>query len=484
MTNATSPPGAPASTPAPRPERLSPIAAIFLRAYEHFGLLLTIEPGADGVPSLSAVRDHIARRLGRAPRLRQRLLPTPYDIAPPVWVDDAEFDIAHHVDEYAATATATAGATVAPTLASPEFRRTVATVFARELDMTRPLWGITLLGTFDDGRLAMLIRVHHALASGMTAPIMFAPVLFDLTPDVAADDGAGSLPWHPQPVPSERELLVYAARDGVAHWSRIAQKRHPHLPRPESGWRQAVRDARRAYTRELGVHAPSSVLNGELSDERSYAFVAHDLGDVQSARAAVPGASVNDVVLACIAGGINRWFTSLGRPIQDVRVQVPVSLVEAGQATFGQSTSFMIVDLPVTESDPVRRLQRITAETSFRKRQGAAAIRALMAVTFRLPGPLRRPIVARVTSERVQNLIVSDIPGPPIQLYFMGGAVSDAFPLMMLSPRHRLRIGALSEAQRIIFGITADPAELGDPQGLADGIDDALAELRALQPAR
>ena len=229
------------------------------------------------------------------------------------------------------------------------------------------------------------------------------------------------------------------------------------------------------------MHAPASVLNGELSDDRAYAFVSHDLSELKAARTAVPGASVNDVVLATVAGGISRWFRSLGRLTQDLRVQIPVSLVEGGQASFGHSTSFMIVDLPVTETDPVRRLERIAKETAFRKRQGAAAIRALMAVTFRLPGPLRRPIVARVTSDQVQNLIVSDIPGPPIRLYFMGGAVTDAFPLMMLSPRHRLRIGALSAAQHIAFGLTADPAELGDPQALADGLEEALIELHSLR---
>ncbi len=454
----------------PRPERLTPIAAIFLRAYEHFGLLLLIEPGRDDAPDLAAVRRRIAARLGRSPQLRRRLLRTPRDIAPPVWVDDAEFDIAHHVDAYPPGPSP---------LSAAELRRAVAVVFARELDMTRPLWGLTLLGTLADGRLAVLIRVHHALASGMTAPVLFAPVLFDLAPYAPAD--AEREPWHPRPPPDRRQLLADAVRDGAAHWATIGQRHHPHLPHPDSGWRTTLADARRAYTRELGVHAPASVLNGALSDERSYAFVAHDLSDVQAARSAAPGASVNDVVLATVAGGISRWFQSMNRPTRDLRVQVPVSLVERGRASFGASTSFMIVDLPVTESDPVRRLQRIAEETAFRKRRGAAAIRALMAVTFRLPGPLRRPIVRRVTSEQVQNLIVSDIPGPPVQLYFMGGAVSDAFPLMMLSPRHRLRIGALSEAQRIVFGITADRAQLGDPQGLADGIEEALAELHGLR---
>ncbi len=81
------------------------------------------------------------------------------------------------------------------------------------------------------------------------------------------------------------------------------------------------------------------------------------------------------------------------------------------------------------------------------------------------------------TSDRVQNLIVSDIPGPPQQLYFMGGAVSEVFPLMMLSPRHRLRIGAVSLGGRIAFGITADAGGLGDPQGLAEAVEASLDEL-------
>ncbi len=383
-----------------RPERLAPIAAIFLRAYEHFGLLLLVSPGAGGAPSLAAVRRRVAGRLGRSPRLRQRLLPVPGDFAPPVWVDDTEFDIANHIDAYGG----------ASPLSPADLRQAVGVVFGRELDMDRPLWGLTLLGTLDDGRCALLIRVHHALASGMTAPMLFAPVLFDLSPDAPDEDDAA--PWHPRPAPDPRGLVVDALRDGVTHWATVGKRHHPHLPHPESGWGQAFRDARRVYTRELGVHAPASILNGELSDERAYAFVSHDLADVRAARGAVPGASVNDVVLATVAGGINRWFASMDRPAQDLRVQVPVSLVESGHATFGQSTSFMIVDLPVTETDPIRRLERIATETAFRKRQGAAAIRALMAVTFRLPGPFRRPIVHRVTSEQVQNLIVSNIPGP------------------------------------------------------------------------
>jgi WS/DGAT/MGAT family acyltransferase len=255
---------------------------------------------------------------------------------------------------------------------------------------------------------------------------------------------------------------------------------HPSLPplRGPGGVRDALRRARRAYREELEPRAPASPLNGPLSEDRAYAFASHDLADVRRAERSVPAeATVNDVVLATIADGLGRWLGPAGLPDAGLRAQVPVSLVEHGQASFGKSTSFMIVDLPVSESDPLRRVERVAAETSFRKRGGAEAIRSLMSLAFRLPRPLRARVLSRVTSDRVQNLIVSDIPGPPQQLYFMGGRVSAVYPLMMLSPRHRLRIGAVSLGGTISFGLTADPAALGDPQALAQGIEASLDEL-------
>jgi diacylglycerol O-acyltransferase / wax synthase len=445
-----------------RPERVTPISAIFLDSYEHFGLLARVEPGPGGRPSLGSVRDRIDTRLDRSPRLRQRLVPTPLRIAPPVWVDDPEFAIEHHVDE----------APAAGPLDLAALRAAAGDSFARHLDLRRPPWGLTLLGDLDDGCYAFLLRVHHVLASGMTMGLLFAPVLFDTEPDAPGGDATG---WRPRPTPGAAALVALALRDRAR--ALVPHRSHTGAS-PQPGLRATLRGARRALSEELSETAPASPVNGPLSDRRAHAFASHTFEDVKTAGASVPGhASVNDLFLATIAGGLGSWLRAKGLPADDLRAQIPVSLVEGGQATFGASTSFMVVDLPVNEADPLRRVERVTRETAFRKRAGADAIRALMGLAFRLPGPLRSQILRRVTSDRVQNLIVSDIPGPPVQLYFQGGAVKDAFPLMMLSPRHRLRIAAATVGGRIVVGITADPAELSDPQALADAIEASLDEL-------
>ena len=138
----------------------------------------------------------------------------------------------------------------------------------------------------------------------------------------------------------------------------------------------------------------------------------------------------------------------------------------------------MVVDLPVSEPDPLAALRAIAAETRRRKTEGAEAVRALMSVVFELPRPLRGPLLRRLTGVRVLNLIVSNVAGPAEPLYLMGGRLREAYPFPMLSPRHAVRVAAVSYAGSLFVGINADPEVIGDPTPIARGLDRTVGVLR------
>jgi diacylglycerol O-acyltransferase len=414
----------------------------------------------------------IKHRIAFVPRYRQRVRWVPGKVANPVWVDDEHFDVAYHVRRSAL-----------PRPGSDEqLRELVARIMSRHLDRDRPLWEMYLVEGLADNRFAILTKTHHAMVDGLSA-VDIGQVILDVTPeprDTIADV------WRPGREPSGLELFV----GGVADWVRSPAE---GAARVRTGLSDA-HDTVRGVGRSIGgvISAVSTVvrppattpLNDEIGEQRRFASADTSLADYRRVRKA-HGGTVNDVVLAVVAGGLREWLMTRGESLNarsQVRVMVPVSIREsepAGEAT-GNAIAAFLCDLPVGEPDPVVRLQRITFEMgqykATNKMLGAQAIVGLAGFS----PPTLHALGARAVSglsQRVWNTVVTNVPGPQFPLYAGGCRMVAAYPVVALARNQVVSIGLTSYDGGVYYGLLGDRDAMPDVDVLADCIAGALAEL-------
>jgi diacylglycerol O-acyltransferase len=233
----------------------------------HTCKVLVLEPGPEGPPDLEQLRRHVDSRLWRAPRARRRVAQTPMGLAPPVWVDDPGFEIAAQV---------TATAAVEP------LEATVGELMSQRLDHSRPLWHMDLVGPFDDGTTAIVWRIHHAMADGMTALRLGAEMLWDHESTRAEDPGP---PWLPEHPPGRRGLLTgaIAARASAVFGALLGAAQTIAHPRRLVGSARKLTELPGALRRELRPQPGDSPLAEHISAEREVAFVGRSLEDLKRA---------------------------------------------------------------------------------------------------------------------------------------------------------------------------------------------------------
>jgi WS/DGAT/MGAT family acyltransferase len=398
--------------------------------------LLVLERGAQPL-EISELRELVAGRLAREPRATQRVELSEGDS--PRWVEDGDFDIAAHVRERDFE-----GGGV------DELWELAGQIMSERLDHSRPLWALDLVGPVGDGRHAIVARIHHAMADGISCMRLLDAVL-----------------WDPEPGPTAQARAHGRAYMGS---SRATSK----------GRLRELVDMPGAIRRELIGHAAASPLDRQIGSGRSLAFVAASLEELKRIGGALPGhVTVNDVLLAVVAGGLGAWWREARARLPSIRAQVPVSLHSRDHRDdeIGNRDSFLNVDLPLDETDPIRRLERINAETAKRKRLGdAVELYDFFHALGRL-GPLGR-VVERVASGPGEfSLAVSNVPGPPTPISVAGRRVESLGSAAEPAQRHALRVSALSCAGSINVGLCTDPEALPGVERLAEGLGDALAEL-------
>ena len=395
--------------------------------------LLILEPGT-GPLDIESVRARVAARLDRQPRGRQRVETSG---SRPQWVEATDFDIANHVRRYPADDCAT----------QDDLWRAIGTLMSEHLDRSRPLWTFDLIGPLPDGREAIAARIHHAMADGIAGVRFLHDVLFDSDPGAAPP----------------------AATPGVA-----ASRR--------TGLLTEVERMPGALRRELGHRVSSSPLDRTITGSRELAFTVATLAEMRAIGAALnERATVNDVLLTIIAGGLRDWLGGQDGTLPHLRAQVPVSLhhrdESAGAA--GNRDSFINIDLPLEPSDALQRLDLIRAQTTVRKQSGdAQELYDLFHALGRMPvigGAVQR----LAGSSREFSLSISNVPGPAEAIGVEGRRVEDLFSSSEPAMHHALRISAISCAGRVGIGLCTDPRALPGMPALAAAIDGALAELRS-----
>jgi len=376
----------------------------------HTCKVVLAERPPDVADVVAAMRAAVAARAGRVPRVRQRLASTPLRLAPPAWVDDPDFDPARHV------VAVPAGGVVS----AARLREIVAERFATRLPRDRPLWRIDVVDALEDGGIAYIMLIHHAMADGVAALRMGAAVLWDDEPDPPVPSTA---PWVPAAAPGAPALLVAGARaraasTGAAMGRLVRDLRAPsHLRRPSP----------RVLVRALRRRGADSPLDAPIGGHRRVAFVHASLGDFKRIRAAAGGGStINDVVLAAVAGALRAWLSHRGIAAPRMTVKVPVSMHHGDEepSAMGNRDSFFFADLPVAEPDAGRCLAAVTGETTRRKREGDAdALYLFFGDLARVSRAVERRVERLAASPHSFSLCVSNVPGPPGPRWILGGGV-------------------------------------------------------------
>ena len=418
---------------------------------------------SDGQFRIEAVRRVIEPRLHLVPHSRQLLYRPPPGLGWPLWVDAASFDIADHVRAFPLAAPAGQAQLLA---ACEQLRR-------RRLDRSRPPWEAWFLPGLADGRVGVFLRMHHAMADGVAGVAAFG-ALFD---PAAGAPALAARPWTPAPTPSARELLGDNAR-----------RRARGLGRALSGLMDPggmLRQARRswpAWREAAGQRAPVTSLNrGRIGLDRRLALVRGDLGAVMTI-ARAHGGTVNDVVLAAVAGGLRDLLLARGEPVGDLvlRASVPVSLhQEQSGRPLGNQVGWMAVPLPVGEPCHARRLALIAAATAERKKNARPQITSGI-FRFILAW---RAFNLLLPHQRYLNIFVTNVPGPPAPLYLAGAPLLEVFPVLAITGNMALGAAVMSYAGQLNLTAVADRDHCPDVEVFAEGVRRALDDL-AQQPAQ
>lgn len=382
----------------------------------------------DGRLTREALLNRLAGRIGRTPLLICRLEERSEGY---FWVTDPQFDLENHVS--------------APPTQTPLDRNglcgAVAQLFELHLDRSQPLWSMSLLA-LESGGSALIWRIHHALADGTTAAKYAERLLWDST-----------------------DQLVATATSHTRHDGADNARRRKHLGA--------------LLAREFGRQHGSSPFDGTVGTKREIGLAETSLTDLRQAGRAVEGSTVNDAILAVVAGALRHWIEQHHGRLTNVRVRVPVSLHREHDEALNRDSYFSL-ELPLREVDPLARLRAVQRATSRRKAEADAEHLELLYHELAAVSPRLRQFAADLEdSPRRFALSVSNVPGPRSPVSVVGMPVTGIFGIAEIGERHALRISVHSHADQLCFGFCADPQLVPDLQRMASAISEEAEALVA-----
>lgn len=436
----------------------------------HVGWVAVFDPPESGSrPAFPELFEQIAERLRGAPRYRQRLAGVPLGVHEPIWVDDAGFDAAAHLLH----------------ADGEDLTELVDAIFSSPLARDRPLWEIWIADALPDGALALVGKMHHCMVDGM-AMADLGERLFDHERDAPGGTGPDEdATWSPAPVPSPGERLARGLVDRAADSAALALAplRLASSPSRLRGLPGAVGRGARTMAHTLLPPAPSSFINRGGSAERHHVRVTRSVDDLRVLRRRF-GVTPNDVVLAVCAGALRRFAERRAEAPQPLKVMVPADVrSHTDSAGSGNHISFVFIELPCDEPDPVARLKRIHRATAQRERDGEAEeFDAALRAVARTPGPVQWAVAQAFAHPRLFNLTISTMPGPAVPRFLCGCRLRGVHSAVPLTSGHALSIGVVTVAGQACFGIYADALELPDADALGSDLELALDELLGARP--
>jgi diacylglycerol O-acyltransferase / wax synthase len=418
-------------------------------------------------PSQAQASAWVLGKLPLVPRYRQTIRRPPLSLGRPVWADDQCFNLNYHLRRTALPAPG----------GEQELRRLVGRIMSQQLDRGKPLWEMWLVEGLDEGRWALILKIHHALVDGVAGSDLLS-ILLDPDPDSQAPPVK---PWRPRPATGAAELLAGALASNVMIPVRLTRAT---LAAPRRALARAV-EATQGLLGYGQTFAPSaSTLNGPLGPHRRWTWARASLAEIKQVRA-VQGGTVNDVVLTCIAGGFRELLLARGKSLErPVRTLVPVSVRSEDQhGELNNRVTAMFADLPVDIDDPVLRLHAVSRQLaelkhSHEREAGEVLVSLADIATPPLLLALGERLATRVPQRGV-NTVTTNVPGPRVPLYACGRRMVEAFPYVPLGGHVTIGVAIFSYAGACTFGVTGDLDLAPDIDVLAAGIEKTLAGLLA-----
>jgi len=435
----------------------------------------------DGPIPFRAFVSRINAKLDLVPRYRQVPKIPPWDLEFPSWQDDPKFDIRQHV--IPVTLPAPGGETELQALASR--------ILSRVLDRNRPLWDVHVIDGLKDGRGALIWRLHHALADGVSGTELMK-LLLDARPDVA-----------PIPRTRHRKTRIKAAEQsatrGISDTLTSALGKLLDLESGMLGFAQSLFDSRKQSAGEekqsplkelMGLLPEFTVaierlpFNKPCTGNRVFRWAEFEMCDVQAIREAA-GGTVNDVILAVLTRALARYVKLHGQSVVNrfVRIVCPVSLRNPQDGSLGNQISFLPVALPLDARGPVRALQAVTARTETLKRCGALGLVAFTAKWLSAAPPALQALFWRNIPEVILpvpllNMICTNVRGSPTPLYAAGRRMLSAYPQVPTGWDLGVGCAAHSYDGKLFFGLIADSDAAPDVDRLRDFLVISFTELR------
>jgi diacylglycerol O-acyltransferase / wax synthase len=463
--------------------------------YGHVSGLAIYDPSTapGGKLELKDICRTVGERLHLLPPFRWRLVGVPLGLDLPYWAEDPDFDIDFHIRDSA----------VPPPGDDRQLAETVARIFARPLDRSRPLWELYLIHGLEDGRVALMTKVHHSVVDGVSGNEILTELL-DSSPEgreiPPPEDGEAG-----ERVPGELEMLARGAFGLPRQPLRALRSVPSALPNltdlPGANAFPGVPTVSRglsALRRRLGgedpgvlevttARPPRTSFNGSISPHRRVSFGSVSLDSVKALKNEL-GITVNDVVVALCTTAVRDWLIDRDElPEEPLVAMVPVSVrTEEERGAFGNRISMMIVPIPTNEPDPRRRLMR-THELlkSAKSRHKALPASLLTDATSFIP-PAVAALAARTTIDILGrtrpplNLVISNVPGPREPLYCAGAQLQANFPISAIVDGVGLNMTVMSYRDHVDFGIVADREQVDDVWSLMHRAAEALDELETV----
>jgi WS/DGAT/MGAT family acyltransferase len=344
-----------------------------------------------------------------------------------------------------------------------------------QLRRDRPLWQICIADQLEDGRIGLVGKVHHCMVDGIAA-VELGSLLLDPSPDPppAEDDR-----WLPSKAPGAAQRLIGGILDLIRSEASLAKlpARVVRSPGRIGELIEPALRARDALAESMRPAEPREPVNQPITGARHLAWFNRPLEDLKRIGRSL-GASVNDVLLASASGGMRSYMRSHDRDPVALKTMVPVNVRNGDASEFGNRISFVFIDLPCDEPDPLRRLQDIHLEMTERKEAGLpeGGDTAMAAIKY-LPRPAQHAIGRMIASPKTFNLTVSNIPGPREPMYMRGCELEAAYPVVPIADKHALSIGMTTIRDQACFGLYAASEMFPDSDGLADAMSASLDEL-------
>jgi diacylglycerol O-acyltransferase len=451
-------------------ERLSGLDAFFLyleTPTQPLNVCCILELDTSTMPggyTYGRFRAALAKHVKAVPEFRMKLADTQLNVDHPGWVDDEKFQLGRHLRRVGVPA--------------PGGRRELADICGHvaglPLDRDRPLWEMWVLeGGARSDAVAVMLKVHHAVVDGVAGANLLA-FLCGLQPDAPAPRavrGAGGA--NPLQI-AVSGLLGFATRP-----LRLATV----VPATMLTLVQTVLRARDGRTMAAPFSAPPTPFNGSVTRRRNIAYTQLDMRDVKRVKERF-GVTINDVVVALCAGVLRRFLLERGElPDNPLVATVPVSVHNKSGRPGRNHTTLMFCRVETQISDPAERIGAIAAGNAAAKDHTTAMGPTLLHDWTEFGGPTIFGAAMRIlpripiSLSRAYNLILSNVPGPQAQLYFLGCQIDAMYPLGPVIGNAGLNITVMSLNGELGVGIIGCPDLLPDLWGIADAFPDALKEL-------